>query len=140
MIAGQCLALRARRLQRTVTRAYDAALRPHGLTVAQLGLLSALALAPDAQPKTLCTMLDLEKSTLSRNVRLLAAQGWIDASRTGRTQRLRLTPLGGRTLGAALPAWQRAQQRMLRLLPADDIQTLRRSWGPRPTGLSGPSS
>jgi hypothetical protein len=39
-----CLAFRVRRLNRRVTRIYDAALRPRGLTIAQFNMLIALGL------------------------------------------------------------------------------------------------
>lgn len=129
-IASQCLAMRARRLQRTVTRVYDTALRPHGLSAAQLGLLAAIALAPGIQSKHLCAMLDLEKSTLSRNVALMVANGWIDARRAGRAQTLGLTPQGAAKLTSALPEWQRAQRSTQRLLSTGDVAILRRAWGP----------
>ena len=39
LIAGQCLAVRVRLLNRTITAIYDDALRPLGLTVGQLNIL-----------------------------------------------------------------------------------------------------
>lgn len=130
IISEQCLAIRARRLERSVTRLYDAALRPHGLSAAQLGVLVAVALSGDVQPKTLCTILDLEKSTLSRNVALLVGKGWIASERSGRAQMLRLTPAGSDVLSGALPAWRRAQRQAQRLLPRDTVDTLRLVSGP----------
>lgn len=130
IISQQCLATRARRLERTVTRLYDAALRPHGVSGAQLGVLVAVALSGDVQPKTLCTILDLEKSTLSRNVALLVGKGWIASQRSGRAQMLRLTPAGSAVLARALPAWRRAQRQAQRLLPREAVDTLRLVSGP----------
>lgn len=130
IIAGQCLAIRARRLQRSITRVYDAALRPHGLGVAQLGLLVAVALAPRAQPKALCATLDLEKSTMSRNVTLMVKNGWIATNRSGRALSLTLTPAGAAVLAAVFPAWKRAQRKAQRLLSSRTVETIRRSWRP----------
>jgi|GEM_PF-1598412 len=39
IVAGQCLAGRARRLNRVITGLYDRALRPYGIKVNQIGLL-----------------------------------------------------------------------------------------------------
>ncbi len=125
IIAGQCLAIRARRLERGLTRIYDRALRPHGLSAAQLGVLVAVTLAGDVQPKRLGEILDLEKSTLSRNVARMVSNGWIEVQRSGRTQRLRLTPDGVATLARARPAWQRAQRHAQRLLSRDIVDVLR---------------
>ena len=130
IISQQCLASRARRLERTVTRLYDAALRLHGVSAAQLGMLAAIALAGEVQPKTLCTILDLEKSTLSRNIALMAEKGWIESKREGRAQLLRLTAAGSAVLTSALPAWRRAQRHAQRLLSRDAVATLRLVRGP----------
>lgn len=130
IISQQCLATRARRLERTVTRLYDAALRPHGVSGAQLGVLVAVALSGEVQPKTLCTILDLEKSTLSRNIALMAGKRWIKSQRSGRAQILRLTPEGSAVLARALPAWRRAQRQAQRLLSQDVVDTLRLVGGP----------
>jgi DNA-binding MarR family transcriptional regulator len=125
IVAQECLATRARRLERTVTRLYDAELRPHGVSGAQLGVLVAVALSGDVQPKTLCAILDLEKSTLSRNVALMVEKGWIESQRLGRAQMLRLTPAGSALLVRALPAWRRAQRQAQRLIPQDTVDALR---------------
>ena len=134
VISQQCLATRARRLERTVTRLYDAALRDHGVSAAQLGVLVAVALTGDVQPKTLCTVLDLEKSTLSRNIALMVGRGWIESRREGRAQRLRLTAAGSAVLVSALPAWRRAQSHAQRLLSRDAVEMLRQVSGPAAAG------
>lgn len=130
IISQQCLAIRARRLERTVTRLYDAALRPHGVSGAQLGVLVAIALTGDVQPKGLCTILDLEKSTLSRNIALMVGKGWIESRRSGRARMLRLTPAGSTVLVRALPSWRRAQRQAQRMLSLDVVDTLRMVSGP----------
>ena len=130
IISQQCLAIRARRLERTVTRLYDAALRPHGVSGAQLGVLVAVALSGEVQPKTLCTILELEKSTLSRNIGLMVGKGWIESQRSGRAQILRLTAAGSALLARALPSWRRAQGQAQRRLSKDAVDTLRTVSGP----------
>jgi DNA-binding MarR family transcriptional regulator len=125
IISQQCLAIRARRLERTVTRLYDAVLRLHGVSAAQLGVLAAIALTGEVQPKTLCTALDLEKSTLSRNIALMVRRGWIESKREGRAQLLHLTAAGSAVLASALPAWRGAQRQAQRLLSRDAVETLR---------------
>jgi len=50
LMASECLAVRVRRLGRVVTRVYDAALAPHGVTIAQLNLLTAIVAADGARP------------------------------------------------------------------------------------------
>jgi hypothetical protein len=50
LIASQCLAVRVRRLERVISRIYDATLAEHGINIAQLNLLAAIAVGerPDA--------------------------------------------------------------------------------------------
>jgi DNA-binding MarR family transcriptional regulator len=130
IISKQCLAIRARRLDRTVTRIYDSALRPHGVSAAQLGVLVAVALSGDVQPKTLCRVLDLEKSTLSRNIALMVKNGWVTSDRSGRAQVLHLSQAGASVLARALPAWRRAQRQAQQVLSLDAVGMLRLLSGP----------
>jgi DNA-binding MarR family transcriptional regulator len=113
-----CIALRARRLSRLVTKLFEDALRGHEITVAQFTLLGATILAGPLQPARLARMLDLEKSTLSRNLRLLEAAGLvrIGSAEDGAGQRVAATERGRRALVAALPAWREAQSRAVAAL------------------------
>jgi DNA-binding MarR family transcriptional regulator len=112
VIAGECLAVRVRTLNRAVTALYDEALRPHGLRVGQLNLLVAIARLGTARPGDLCRLLRMDKSTLSRDVEVLRRNGWleVDDSGGGRARPLRLTAAGGALLEDVMPAWRQAQQ------------------------------
>src|SRR3954454_7090780 len=96
LIAGECLAVRVRTLNRAVTALYDEALRSHGLRVGQLNLLVAVARMGTAKPGDLCRVLRMEKSTLSRDVEVMRRNCWleVDDSGTGRARPLRLSPSG----------------------------------------------
>ena len=74
-IAGDCIAVRVRLINRVVTAIYDEALRPHGLRVSQANILVAVARKGEARPADICRLLRLEKSTLSRDVEVMKAQG-----------------------------------------------------------------
>jgi DNA-binding MarR family transcriptional regulator len=116
--ATGCVALRARRLSRLVTRRFEDALRGQEITVAQFTLLGATTLGGPLRPARLARMLDLEKSTLSRNLRVLVAGGLvrIDAPESGGGQLVSVTERGRRALIAALPAWREAQARAMAAL------------------------
>jgi DNA-binding MarR family transcriptional regulator len=122
-IVSRCIGFRARRLMRVVSRLYDEALRDSELTVAQLSLLAAIELQGPVQPGELAQAMDLEKSTLSRNVKLMVERGLLRISEgeTGRAQTLELT-----ALIAALPAWEQAQQQAGALLGPDAAKVLDR--------------
>ena len=70
-----CLATRVRQLSRIVTRVYDDALRPLGITGSQYTLLAQLASRDGITAVEIGGDLDIEKSTLSRNLKRLLALG-----------------------------------------------------------------
>ena len=75
-ITRDCLAARVRLLNRQVLRLYDEALRPLGIKVTQLNVLVVLARLGPCSPTALTQVLDMEKSTLSRNVERLRQRGF----------------------------------------------------------------
>src|SRR3982074_3924091 len=77
-IAKTCIAVRLRLLNRVVTNFYDDALRPLGLKVSQLNILIVTARLGLARPAQVCEILQLDTSTLSRNVKPLPAHGCLD--------------------------------------------------------------
>jgi DNA-binding MarR family transcriptional regulator len=106
LIASECLSVRVRRLGRMITRIYDAALAPHGVSTAQLNLLSAVAASGGARAVDLARLLDAEKSTLSRDLRRMEQAGWV---RSGGGRVMTLTPAGARLLIEVRGAWEKAQ-------------------------------
>ena len=121
-----CVASRVRQLSRIVTRLYDDAMRPLGITASQFTLLTQLGQQDGITAVEIGFSLDIEKSTLSRNLKRLLALGMIEmdppAGRRGRG--LHLTPKGQLAIKDAYPVWTDAQQRALRVLGADCRGTL----------------
>jgi DNA-binding MarR family transcriptional regulator len=118
-----------RLLNRAVTRIYDTALRPHGLTIAQLNLLTSIANRQPIRSGQLAQLLSMEISTLSRNVRLLEAAGLVQIDRAvrGNGRMLELTDAGAEKLVELRPAWRAAQNQSRHLLgdyAADSIKHL----------------
>jgi DNA-binding MarR family transcriptional regulator len=113
VIAGECLAVRVRTLNRAVTALYDEALRPHSLRVGQLNLLVAVARMGTARPGDLCRILRMDNSTHSRDVEEMRRNGWLEVgdSADARARPLRLTAAGDALLEAVVPAWRQAQEK-----------------------------
>jgi len=107
--------VRVRRLGRRITRIYDGALASHGIGIAQLNLLAAIAVSGRVRPIDLTRLLDVEKSTLSRDLKRMEQLGWIrsDPAQARRGRSLTLTTAGSRLLIEAGPAWEKAQARAL---------------------------
>ncbi|HLK91971.1 MAG TPA: MarR family winged helix-turn-helix transcriptional regulator [Polyangia bacterium] len=118
-IASDCLASRARRLDRLLSRIYDGALRGQGVTGAQLGMLVAIELGGPTTAAWVGRRLELEKSTVSRNLARLEAAGLVDG-RDG----LRVTARGAATIRACHPLWRRAQKEALAALGAPTTRLL----------------
>jgi DNA-binding MarR family transcriptional regulator len=128
-IAEQCIAVRLRMLSRAVTRIYNRALRPYGLTTGQMNILVAISCLGEAKQHDVCQALHLEKSTLSRDVARMRRQGWLDdvPGADGRMVLLRITPAGRRLVEEAIPAWQQAQAQAMTLLGERQVKTFGRA-------------
>ncbi len=130
-IASNCVAVRLRLLNRVVTNLYDDALRPLGLKVSQLNILVVTGKLGLARPAQVCSLLQMDVSTLSRNVERMRAKGWIEvvSESDGRTQPFRLTSLGMRLIERATPAWEEGQKRATQLLGRDGIVAITNAAG-----------
>src|SRR5216110_2238346 len=128
-IARECIAVRVRLVNRVVTNLYDDALRPLGLKVSQLNILVVTAKLGLARPTQVCELLQLDASTLSRNVKPLQAHGWLEVvpDEDARAQPFRLTPQGKRLIERAVPAWEEAQRRASELLGDGGVALLDRA-------------
>jgi DNA-binding MarR family transcriptional regulator len=127
-ISGSCLGFRMRLLSRVVARIFDQELRQVGLRNTQLTLLVALNRLGPVQPSKLVSWLELEKSTLSRNLHILLDRKLAVElpGKDGRSTALELTAAGQQALVDALPAWQRAQQQTAELLGQESGEAVRK--------------
>jgi DNA-binding MarR family transcriptional regulator len=128
-IARTCIAVRLRLLNRVVTNFYDEALRPLGLRISQLNILVVAAKLGLARPGQVCEILQLDVSTLSRNVERMRAHGWLEVvpDKDARAQPFRLTPQGTKLIQKAVPAWEKAQRQAADLLGDEGIALLDRA-------------
>src|SRR5205814_6233147 len=125
-IAGECVAVQLRMLNRVITNIYDSALRPIDLKVSQMNILVAAAKMGTARPIDVCEHLHLDVSTLSRNVERMKARGWLEVvpDEDGRSQPFRLTAHGRKLLAKAVPAWSEAQQQVKKVLGDEFVEQL----------------
>ncbi len=124
-----CACANLRRAARLVTQLYDRALQPAGMRVTQFTLLQALAIGGSMSQGRLGDLLGLDSTTLTRTLRLLRRQGWIQAERAEdrRQLRLQLTALGRREYRRAIPCWRSAQRRLRRALGENEWNDLVRA-------------
>jgi DNA-binding MarR family transcriptional regulator len=127
-IGKTCFALHARMTARLLSRTYEAALRPLGLKLPQFGILGAIGHGTTASETVLADRLGLERTTLVRNLKVLAENCWIEpVTGDGRGLRHRLTPAGQAILEAAIPLWQKAQDQLEAKLKDTDAEEARRA-------------
>lgn len=127
-IGKTCFALHARMTARLLSRTYEAALRPLGLKLPQFGILGAIGHGTTASETVLADRLGLERTTLVRNLKVLAENGWIEpVMGDGRGLRHRLTPAGQAILEAAIPLWQKAQDQLEAKLKDTDAEEARKA-------------
>lgn len=113
-IAAQCECFRARKAARSLSNLYDQLLKPSGLEISQLGVLSAVVHFGEhgAQIGALADVLSIDRTTLTRNLRPLETAGLVRVARSPSDARVRvvlLTRAGERAIEAAFPLWEQAQ-------------------------------
>jgi DNA-binding MarR family transcriptional regulator len=106
-----CTCFNLRKAARAVTRAYDEALKPSGLRATQFSLLSVVANRGPAGMTELAQALVMERTTLTRNLKPLMEQGFLEVvdGADKRRRPIAVTPRGRQALDKALPLWRRAQ-------------------------------
>lgn len=126
-MARECLAFRIRMLNRIVTAIYDEALAGTGLKVSQFTVLVAVANQEKSRPSELAKVLQMDESTLSRNVERMCARGWLrlEADEDRRSHLITITDKGMAMIQKAYPGWQKAQEEAASQLGAEGIAALR---------------
>lgn len=113
-----CVGTSLRRAARAATRLYDRELRQTGLRSTQFTLLQALEITGEVTQGRLGSILSLDSTTLTRSLQALLEQGFVKQTRGDdrRERYLQLTLSGRRKYQEVKPAWQRAQNRVLKAL------------------------
>jgi DNA-binding MarR family transcriptional regulator len=126
-VEGVCLGGCVRKLNRMVSAIYDGALANAGLKTSQFSVLVSVANRKQARPAELTEHLQMDESTLSRNVERMCARGWLrlvpDADR--RSHLIEVTDKGQALIRKCLPAWQKAQAEVSRRIGTDTVAQLR---------------
>ncbi len=118
--------LAARRIAKFLERRMEGC----GLSLAQFALMAQLAGAADDTIGALSGSMDLDQSTLSRNLRALETAGLVEIAIVETDLRRRavwLTETGLRRLEVALPFWRRAHAALAERMDADLAPRLARA-------------
>jgi DNA-binding MarR family transcriptional regulator len=116
-----CTCFNLRKAARRVTSFFDAALKPSGLKVTQMTLLTAIRVLEPVTINRLAKAIVMDRTTMSRNVSLLAKKAMIDieSGEDLRTRKISLTGQGHSALVTAFPLWEKAQGEIIKELGKD---------------------
>jgi DNA-binding MarR family transcriptional regulator len=112
---------------RVVTRHYDRALAPAGLSTNEYAILARLDREGSFALGELAARLAMDRSTLSRDVGPLLAAGLVEAAPAPGDRRkkvLTLTAAGASRLASALPLWAAAQEELAARFGSDRTEGL----------------
>ncbi|ARU06088.1 MarR family transcriptional regulator [Comamonas serinivorans] len=111
----RCNCFLIRSLSRKITQLYDDVLAPSGLRGTQFSLMLTARKGLDGAPASVSALADrlnTDRTTLTRNLRILQAAGHIElvAGRDARSKCVQLTPAGEAALSHAQTLWREAQR------------------------------
>lgn len=122
----RCICYSLRTAARKVSAAYDEALAPTGVNIAQFALLRNVERRQPACLTDLGRRLDLDRSTLGRNVRVVERMGLVTVA-AGDDQRKSMVSLTGRgaaVLQQATPLWEDCQTKIAGRLGPERLDLL----------------
>lgn len=114
-LGSVCICNNLRRAARLVTNYYDKLLEPAGLRVSQATILVVLYLSGAQTINELAEQLELNRTTMTRNLKPLAQKDLLTIVPGGdqRTRVVALTPEGEVALLKVLPLWEQTQAYMV---------------------------
>jgi len=122
-----CTCFKLRSLNRRVTAVYDRTLAAAGMRVTQYSLLGQLRRLGSASMCALADALDMDRTTLTRNLKPLLEAGWVQigpSEEDARVRAVRLTSAGEAQFQAARAHWRRAQSELTAAIGEADLAAL----------------
>lgn len=109
-IRDHCLCLHAQRAARALSRRFDEAFRPYGITSGQFSLLNGLNRPEPPTIGAVAELLAMDRSTVTANLKPLERAGLVTVAvdeKDRRGRRVALTDAGQAVLDRATPVWVR---------------------------------
>jgi DNA-binding MarR family transcriptional regulator len=125
---SSCGSFNLRRTARAVTRFYDLAFQECGIRSTQFTILVGIAKTQPTSIGALADLLIIDRTTLTRSLRLLKNEGLLAISErsTMRQRFLTLTPEGEQMLIRTVPLWRKAHERFVQTLGTEYWTKFRR--------------
>jgi DNA-binding MarR family transcriptional regulator len=121
-----CTCYRLRQAARLISRTYDLFLAPCGISIGQFGMLATLIAMEGESISTLAEVLQMERTTLTRNLTPLQKLGYVSIEQGAdkRARSLKLTEAGKKTLATAKPMWRAAQRSLEKQLGKAEVSLI----------------
>ena len=121
-----CSSFKLRQLSRRVSQHFDHIVGAAGLKTTQYSLLSHIVKLGPVRPGELAAQMEMDASTLTRNLRPLVDQGWVavGAGVDARSRCVTITPAGRAKRTEAQREWKRAQTALNARLGAEAVVRL----------------
>lgn len=119
-----CHCITLRRAANAITEYYDRAFQELALTTSQYSLLKNLGRLETASTSELAEEVNLDRSTLVRNLKPLQERGLImdQAKKNTRNHKFVLTDEGYALLEKAVPLWEQAQKEIRAYLGEENVE------------------
>jgi DNA-binding MarR family transcriptional regulator len=126
-----CACLSLRQASRMVTQLFDDALVPVGLLSTQLPVLVVLALYGPLTISRLASLIIIDRTTLTRNLKPLQAKGYIQIVSTSdkRKKLLEISQKGRQVIADAYPLWKKVQGQIVQGLRPGHWKAVREQLG-----------
>ncbi|MGE5450062.1 MAG: MarR family winged helix-turn-helix transcriptional regulator [Methanomassiliicoccales archaeon] len=124
--SNTCTVFNMRKASRLVGQFYDQAFSSLGIRTTQFSLLLAIAYQEPATINHLAQIMGMDRTTLSRNVRVLAKNNLVTLTKgeDRREQLINLTNQGADLIQQALPIWETTQDKFGQLFGKEWTQRL----------------
>ena len=110
-VAQNCLFSKTRTVSRYITNLYTQTLKEVGMTPVQYSMLTAIQILNDANINNLSTALNMDRTTINRNLKPLIRDGlvFMNESSDKRERLISITKEGAKLYEKGYASWQEAQ-------------------------------
>mgnify|MGYP000503383045 FL=1 len=122
--SNPCFCVSVRGLANRLTQLYDDRMTPFDLKVTQYSVMKKIVDKPNSTISEIAQMCDLDRTTLTRSLRILERDGWLEfvKAKDQREKRLQIKATKTSDFDRAQRAWQQVQKELSALIDLDPIR------------------
>ena len=122
--SNPCFCVSVRGLANRLTQLYDDRMAPFDLRVTQYSVMKKIVDKPNSTISEIAQMSDLDRTTLTRSLRILERDGWLEfvKAKDQREKRLQIKATKTSDFDRAQRAWQQVQKELSALIDLDPIR------------------